>query len=181
MNANNVTASKPKVGGAVSIAALTATLPSDAKTKLATGWTNLGYISEDGLTNSNSPETSTIKAWGGDTVLTTQTEKNDTFQFTLIEAMDVNVLKLVYGDSNVTGTLADTIQISATTKQAEPHAVVVDMVLKDGILKRIVIPNAVVSSVGDITYSDSAAVGYQVTLTAYPDASGVTHKEYISK
>lgn len=175
----NVTTGKAKVGGAVSVAATTATLPTSASSALASGWTNLGYISDSGLTNSNSPETNAIKAWGGDTVLTTQTSKEDTFQFTLIETKNADVLKFIYGDKNVTSAESTGITVKATTSEAEAHAVVIDMVLREGTLKRVVIPNAVVSSIGDIVYNDSDAVGYEVTLTAYPDATGLTHYEYI--
>ena len=48
-------------------------------------------------------------------------------------------------------------------------------------LKRVVLPNAKVTTVGDITYSDGAAVGYETTVSAFPDADGNTHYEYIIK
>ena len=41
------------------------------------------------------------------------------------------------------------------------------------------LPNCKITAIADITYSDSAAVGYDVTLTCYPDDSGNTHYEYI--
>ena len=98
---NNVTYGKPAVSGAVSVAPVGTTLPKDAKEKLDVIFKNLGYISEDGFTNTNSPETDSIKAWGGDTVLVLQTSKDDTFATTFIESLNINVLKLIYGDENV--------------------------------------------------------------------------------
>ena len=69
-NANYVTAGKPKVGGAVHVAPLGTTLPTSAGETLGGEWLDVGYISEDGVTNSNSRETNAVKEWGGNTVLT---------------------------------------------------------------------------------------------------------------
>ena len=55
------------------------------------------------------------------------------------------------------------------------------MVLKGGILKRVVIPSAKITELGDISYTDEDAIGYEVTLTATPDEDGNTHYEYIKK
>ena len=89
------------------------------------------------------------------------------------------MLKLVYGAANVTGTLDTGITIQANNKPQEEHVLVIDMVLRDLTQKRIVIPKGYVTAVGDIVYRDNAAVGYQTTITAFPDASGNTHYEYI--
>lgn len=179
MNSSNVTAAKPKVGGAIYVAPVGTTLPTDASSTLASGFAELGYASEDGITNSNSPESDTIKAWGGDTVLTLLTSKDDTFSMTLIEVLNLEVLKLVYGDSNVTGALSTGITIKANAQDLEEHVIVIDMVLKGGVLKRIVLPKAKVSEVGDITYSDSDAVGYETTFHCSSDSNGNTHYEYV--
>lgn len=179
--ASNVTAGKPKITGAIFRAPVGTTLPTDAKTELDAAFKCLGYVSEDGVTNGNSPESEQTKAWGGDVVLSTQTEKPDTFQFKLIEAKNVDVLKMIYGDSHVTGDLNTGITIDVTAEDPGPAAYVIDMVLKDGDLKRMVIPSASISEMDDIVYNDSEPVGYDVTLTATADDTGCTHHEYIVK
>lgn len=176
---DNVTAAKPKVGGAMYVAPAGTALPTDATTALAEAFRSLGYISEDGLTNSNSPESDDIKAWGGDIVLTPITGRPDTYSVKLIESLNVDVLKMVYGDDNVTGTLETGITVKANATDLEEHPIVVDMILRNGVLKRICIPSAKVSEIGEIVYTDADASGYELTLSCQPDADGNTHYEYI--
>lgn len=174
----NVTTGKPNVSGGVYIAESGTTLPTNATSTLSS-YTALGYVSEDGLTNSNSPESETGKAWGGDIVITYQTEKPDTFQFTLIEAKNKDVLSAVYGANNVTGTIETGITVTANRDEAEENIWVFDMIMRNDTLKRIVVPVGKVTEVGDIVYKDDELVGYDLTIQAFPDSDGNTHYEYI--
>lgn len=170
---------KPSTGGAIKVGPLTATLPTSASDTV-TGFNSLGSISEDGLVNSNSPTVETKKSWGGDIVLTMQTERPDTFSYTLLESTNEYVLKDVFGDDNVsTDSSTGEIKIKANNDELDYHAYVIDMILKGGSLKRIVIPKAKVTSVGDVTYKDNDAIAYNVTLTCEKDSAGQTHYEYI--
>jgi len=175
----NVTTGKPNAAGAIYRAPLGTALPTDATTQLPAAFLAMGYCSEDGVVNENSPESDSIKAWGGDTVLTYQESKEDTFQFTMIEAENINVLKAVYGSTNVTST-SDAITVQATADEPEEAVWVIDMVYRGDKAKRIVIPDGKISEIGEISYTDTDAVGYEVTVSAMPDTNGVTHYEYIA-
>jgi hypothetical protein len=180
-NSSNVSAGKPMITGAVFVAPVGTSLPTSTTASLATAFKDLGYISDAGVVNSNSPSNTAIKAWGGDTVLDVQTEKPDTFKMNFIEATNEDVLKLVYGSANVSGSLASGLTIKANSEEQNEVSVVIDMVLKDDCAKRIVLPKAKVTAVGDITYADASAIGYDTTLSCHPDDSGNTHYEYLKK
>lgn len=176
----NVTTGKPKIGGAVFRAPAGTALPEDATSELDAEFQNLGYISEDGVTNAPSIESEEIKAWGGDTVANPQTGKTDGFQMTMIESLNVGALKAYFGDSNVTGTSLKTgIKIQCNAKELEAAVWVIDMVATGNIPHRIVIPNAKPSELEEITYVDNEATGLGMTLAALPDEEGNTHYEYI--
>ena len=177
--ASNVSAGKPKTTGAIWVAPKGSTLPTDTATTLDAAFKCLGYCSDDGLTNSTDLESETIKAWGGDTVLTIQTSKEDRFGFTLIEVLNEDVLKFVYGSTNVSGTLSTGLTVTANNADVEEVAIVIDMIMRDNAAKRVVIPDCKISEFGDVVYSDSEAVGYETTVTCMPDSSGNTHYEYI--
>ena len=179
VSAANVTAAKPKASGAVFSAPLGTTLPTNAKTELDAALKTLGFISEDGLTNENSPESEDVKAWGGQTVLSSQTDKKDTFKYKLIEGLNVDVLKETYGADNVSGDLKTGITVKANSDELKEHCIVIDMFLKNGALKRIVIPRGKVSEIGEISYKDGEPISYDLTITALPDNQNNTHYEYI--
>ena len=178
--AANVSAGKPKTTGAIWVAPVGTELPTDTQTAL-TGFSCLGYCSDDGLSNATNLESTDVKAWGGDTVLSIQTSKDDTFSFTLIEVLNADVLKFVYGADNVSGDLTNGLTVKANNSDVEEKSIVIDMILRDNTAKRIVIPDCKISEVGDITYSDSEAVGYETTVKCIPDTAGNTHYEYLKK
>ena len=177
-SATNVSVGKPKVAGAVYRAPKGTTLPTDATTALASAFVDMGYISEDGVTNSNSPDSEKIKDWGGQTVLVVTNEKPDTFKIKFLESLNSNVLETVYGSANVT-TGTGTISVTANAAALDEFVYAIDMVMTGGALKRIVIPHGQLSELGDIVYKSNEAIGYEVTLEALPDSNGANHYEYI--
>lgn len=179
---NNVSAAKPNKSGAIYRAPLGTTLPTGANAKLDNAFKALGYVSEDGVSNENSPSSDKAKAWGGDTVLNFFDEKPDTWKFKLIEALNPEVLKTVYGDSHVTGdSLTTGLKVDATSEEYEYCIWVIDMILKGDIAKRVVIYNASITEVAEVAYKDNEAIGYEITISALPNTSGITHTEYIMK
>ena len=177
--ATNVSTGKPNKSGAIFFAPLGTALPTSADAEKDEAFKALGYVSEDGVTNDNSPESDQIKAWGGDTVINLQTERPDSFQFTLLEVLNVDVLKVVYGADNVIVDSSGNVTIKATADELSSGSWIIDMIMRGNRKERIVIPNGTISELGTITYKDDEAIGYQLTITDVPDSSGVYHYQYI--
>lgn len=179
----NVSAAKPKVGGAIYRAPLGTALPTDATTALNEAFVSLGYMSDAGLKRNINISTNPVRAWGGDTVLNPQTEKSEQYNFEALEVLNPEVQKTVNGDGNVTGDVSTGMTVSINSKELEEHAYVFEEILRDGVLKRTVIARAGVSSIGEVSDSDSEPIKYGITLRAMPDAAlgGDTAKEYYIK
>lgn len=178
-NATNVSTGKPKITGGVWIAPKGTTLPTDPTTALSNDFTCLGYVSDEGVENSNEMDMSTIKAWGGAIVYRSLTELTDEFKFALIESKNVDVLKAVYGSANVTTTAGGDIKVEIVAEDPAELVWVFDMALRGNTAKRVIIPDGAVTGREAITYNDGDPISYGITVTAYPDESGKSHHEYI--
>jgi len=178
----NVVAGKPLATGGVLSGPEGTALPTDATTALNAGFKALGYASEDGLTRSTERSTEKVRAWGGDIVKVVQSEFSVTYSVTLLGATDADVLKVVYGDDNVTTTAADathgTRQAVAVNGDELPYRPFV-FEMKDGKTRlRIVVPNGRVTEVGEISYTDSGVVAFPLTIEAFEDEDGNNSYEY---
>ena len=192
--ASNVSTGKPNISGAVFVAPRTAALPTDATSALGEDYTCLGFVTEDGLENENSMDFSQIIAWGGAIVYRALTEMQDNFTLKLLESENVNVMQVVYGKDRVkingsvmpiggvSGSVLPaggvTIDVAADTPQELIW--VFDLALRGDKKKRIVIPDGAITSRENISYTDADAIAYGITVAAYPDGEGVTHKEYMA-
>ena len=174
-----VTAGKPKVGGHVFRAPIGTTLPTDATTALDNAFIDMGYISDDGVTVADTRDSETVKAWGGTPVLNVQNERTTTVQAQFISAMNIEVQKMVNGDSNVTGSDFSTgVTIRSNAKELEEYSYVFEMIAKGNIAHRVVLPSASPIEIGEVVYNDTDPVGYDVTLGCTADATGQTKYEY---
>ncbi|MDN4162944.1 hypothetical protein [Nocardioides abyssi] len=178
-NSNNVVAPKPMASGGILVGDLTAAAPTDATTAL-TGFTPLGYVGEDGLTQTTDRSTDKVKAWGGDTVKILQTDFASTFSFTLIETLNADVLETVFGAGNVTVAAGGAVSIAINGDELPQRSFVFDM--KDGDNRvRLYVPKGQVTSVDDVTYTDGEVSGFSVTVEAFVDENGNNAYQYISR
>ena len=178
-NAQNVSVGKPQAAGGIYSADVDAVKPTDATTPLV-GFDGLGFVSDEGLTNSIEMDNADIGAWGGQTVLTVRTSRSETFSWTFIETNPL-VLAEVYGQENVTVGTGGELTILHNNNELPQRQYVFEILLTGGRVKRICVPLGKITEVGDVVYVDGEPIGYTVTLATSPDAAGNTVYEYIAK
>jgi hypothetical protein len=155
------------VTGAVSVAPTTATAPVDADAALASPWADLGYVGEDGVTETRDRSTEKIKAWqNADVVRETVTEASVTYKWVMIETKQETV-------ETYYGTTVDTSDGSIVVVPAQTggrKSYVLDVVDDDDFI-RTYVPSGEIMEVGDQVYANGEPIGYEVTVTAYPVAA----------
>lgn len=176
--AENVTTGKRRIDGGMYIAPVGTALPTDASAALANTYKNVGYISEDGIKNSPKRTEQEIKEWGGDVVDSSTREFSNSWKVKYIESLNVDVLKMCFGETNVT-TANNKIATKINSKELEEHVIVFDMAAKGGKLRRIVIPRGKISEIGEIVYNAKDPVAYDTTIKTFPDSAGNFQYEYI--
>jgi hypothetical protein len=147
-------------------------LPTDAATALNGAFTEVGYLSEDGVSQSISEDITDLVAWqNSDVVRKIQTSHDLTYSFTMIETSDVT-LETFYGNY-----AAGAVEINATQLPRQPW--VLSVVDGDDLL-RIVIPDGQITERGDLVFQNGDAVGYPITITCFPDDDGNKAYLYVS-
>ena len=169
-----------KTTGAIKHAPIGTTLPTlssitKASVTLDGAFTGDEYVSEDGLTLTPSMSTSEIKDWSGATVRKVLESFDGTLSWTMIST-NAGALGIAFGADKVT-TSAKTAshgdQVSVSLGAHLPEAQSWVFLMKDGDARIvIVVPNGQVTEVGETTFASKEAVGWNVTLSCYPDSSG---------
>lgn len=172
-----VSTTKGVSGGYVFSAVSTETVPTNIATALTANFHNLGYISEDGITETIDTDSENMVDMNGDTVFVTASSRTETVTLTLIEVKE-SALKEIYGQSMVTTTTgAITVKHGSHTNAGRIY--VFELVLRDGRRWRQVIPNGQVTAVGDMTLASGELAGREITITCNVDSNGVSVYDYI--
>lgn len=175
---------KPQVAvtGAVLKGLTSATAPTGTG-GTTTGFTDLGYIGEDGVEVElpDSGDSTPIKSWQGGTtvrVIRTPSEDNPTWTFTLLET-NLTAVETYFG---VTVTQTATEGSFQFTGAARPYASYIVDAIDGADLQRDYIPKGIVTSVGSHTLSNGDVTGYQVTVEGELDAAkGYNFKRWATR
>jgi len=162
------------VTGAVYVAPTGTTAPSYSDETLDAAFSDLGYVSADGITETIDKSTTQIRSWqDGSLVREIVSEGTYSVELTFIET-NQDVVELYYGATLTSGVL-----------DGDPRATggrqsfVVDVI--DGTaIERTYIPAGEITSVGERTLASGEAIGYTVTITAYADTDSTTFKKFFS-
>ena len=171
------------VTGAVMVGPTSTTAPTDAEATVV-GMTDLGYVAEDGVAETRERSTTKLKAWqNAATIREVVTEATISYKFKLVQT-NKKTVELYYGTTvdDATGSLI--IDPGAVGGR---QAYLIDVIDGDDFI-RAWIPSGEVSAVGDQVYASGEPIGYEVTITCYPDSSltapsgakGSVKKFYIS-
>ncbi|MFE1361312.1 phage tail tube protein [Streptomyces harbinensis] len=150
--------------------------PTDASTALPAAWIGHGYVSQDGVTESWDDSVDNIVAWQSATVVrAARTESVATLSCTLIQNRGSN-LELYHPGSRMAASGSEWM-LEVTPANADPRSFTLNVIDGDKLM-RIYVGNGEVTERGDITYQNGEPIGYEVTITCYPDADGLLMRKF---
>jgi hypothetical protein len=173
-NTDNVRAG---ITGNVRVAPLGTTAPTTLA-PFAAGWSDLGYVSDNGVVQSNNADTVEIPSWQQGTIVRRYISgSSTTWAFTCLETK-FETVSLYYPGSTFT-TAAGITTVTVRNPTNDPRAFAIDVI--DGEVApgsprilRWLIAKGELTDRGDVTFSNGDPVGWDMTITAYPDAGGTT-------
>lgn len=165
------------VTGAVSLNTGSGVAPVDADSALGTGWVDLGYANEDGVSETRDRTTNRIKAWQNAAVVrTVVTEAAMRITVTLIESKK-DVLEAFYAATadSAGGLVIDPFTTGGRKKWC------VDVVDGTDYIRSYIPQGELVEPPADVVAASGDPIGYQMVIDAYPDAAlGGSVKKFYS-
>lgn len=164
------------ITGSVRSAPIGTVAPTDPTSAYAAGWVSWGYVSEDGVTENFTSESTDIRAWQNGALVRTINSKTDvTFKLVVLETN-----KSIMADYRPGSSPSSAAGITTTAVKAiapNPRAFALDLI--DGSVRiRKIIPRGEISERGEIMYKNDEPIGYEVTIKVYPAADGTLYLEY---
>jgi len=158
--------------------------PEDPRDAPAAPWLALGAISDDGLVTGFDEDSQSFTPWGLSAPFRTVTTSSvRTVQITLWETRRPIVRSIMYrqdlddlvADENGIVTFAE-----SATVTPDRRSYIFDIYDGDN-WERIYIPEGEVTDRGDDTAKQDEMRGFEITITAYPDASNnTTYRSYLA-
>lgn len=176
--AANVTTTKGASGGYFFSAPITETPPTDYSTALSANFVCLGFITEDGVTESIEADSETVNDFGGDPIYVRTSSRTETIKVALAEVSPA-ALKEAYGQTMVTVDGGGDITVEHGGHDADERVYAIELVMRDGRQWRQVIPRGQVSAVDDLSLGIGKNAGRGITITALADSTGVSVYDYI--
>lgn len=177
-NSKQIYAAEPMATGAIRVAPLGTVAPTTATETLNAGFVDLGFVGADGFTEKNDRKTDNKRSFGGKVVKVLQSEFNASIEVTLLESTNAEVLKAVFGASNVTvvaATASHGVQVTVKKNSKRlPHmSWVIDTTDSElNAFYRNYIPDGKVATVGDIKIVHTDTIEYKLVIEAFEDANG---------
>lgn len=185
-NQNAIFAAEPAIAGCVFTAPVGTPRPKlpTPFADLDSAFTELGDVGDDGFTEKTDRKTDKKRNFGGNVVKVTQSEFGITVEFTLLESLNADVLRAVYGDQNVTvlpatetsGTIIEVRKNSKRLLRKEWVIDTVDTSLGAGEANparwRSYIGEGQIIDTGDVKIVHTDTIEYKVTLECFEDHEG---------
>lgn len=157
--------------------------PASPSTYPPAPWLALGAISDDGLVIGFDEDSQQFTPWGQTTPFRTViTSSVRTFQITAWETNRPIVKSLMFRQE-----VADLAPVSGVVRFSESATAVPDRrafmfdVYDGDVLERFYIPEGEITDRGDTTFKQDEMVGYEWTISTYPDSAGITvYHSYIA-
>lgn len=154
-----------------------AVAPTNATSDLNDSWVDLGYVNEDGVTETTEQSSTVLRAWQNAKKVRTLIEEGSVrYQFRLIQTNRDTVAFYYGGDVEADGSI-----VINPAKDRPVIAFALDVIDGDDVIRSYA-PEAQVVEVGDQVYSNGEPIGYEVTVEcSYNETLGGAVKKWYSE